>query len=188
MTNLLAWGDDDCIKIIDKRYKGPIVIDKSYEERTVKSICYEGFAKSYITSIDMHATSITTINIYAFRYTSYLTEVLFPQSLKEIHNYAFHGSMVQELNFGPNIKYIGDSALEGWNISNIAVDETNPYFFVEDNCLYTTNRWLIRASIKSTHLRDDIIGIAQACFNSAKFQILNFTESLETLSNFAFFF
>lgn len=83
---------------------------------------------------------IKSISSYAFKLSSGIKELTFPESLETISGHSLdYMYSIQNINMGKNVKSI-DSVFRPGNYSgNINIDSQNPYYVVENKILYKKN-------------------------------------------------
>lgn len=71
-----------------------------------------------------------------------LTDFIIPDSVKQIGNGCFANcSKMESIHIGKNLRDIGTGAFAGCeSLKTITVDKDNPYFTVEDGCLYSKDK------------------------------------------------
>lgn len=104
--NVIYSSDEKSILIgkINSTNKN-IVINKNVEK-----IEQGAFTRSTIESIDLSSTSITKIPYYAFSNCTSLRQVVLPDSLQEVGDYAFANSAVEQVVFPSGVEKIGSYA------------------------------------------------------------------------------
>ncbi len=108
----------------------------------VTTIGYGAFAATSLTGITL-SEGVTTIDNCAFYSSSFLevptlAEIKLPQSLESVGSYAFGSTyngvtfkdapLIEELELGPNVSYLGTNAFTGLRIARFSVDSDNVSF------------------------------------------------------------
>ena len=128
---------------------------------------------------------ITEIRARAFLGTS-LTKVVLPQSLERIGSYAFNGCRhMTDVYIGPNVRYIGMGAFSGehWYHCRFHVDERNPHFKVENNCIIGRENDELYACSNNPKIPDGVKIIAPfTFFFMTKCKRIFFPASVESIS------
>lgn len=136
----------------------------------------------------MFNTNITKLNYQAFYATWNLISIKFPESLIAIHARALLSIPARELSFGPNLQYIYSSGIECSSVDKIFVSPKNPYFFVENGCLYEipTNK-LVRVTTEATKIRSNVSSIQVVAFKGSLIDVVEFDENLLTIGTYTFY-
>ena len=83
---------------------------------------------------------IKSISSYAFKLSSGIKELTFPESLETISGHSLdYMYSIQNINMGKNVKSIDPLFRPGNYSGNINIDSQNPYYVVENKILYKKN-------------------------------------------------
>ena len=81
--------------------------------------------------------TVVAISANAFKNSTAIKGIEFPDTLTEIGAYAFYGSYIKSVVIGAEIEEIGSYAFSGCkSLTGIAVDEDNPYYSAASGVLY----------------------------------------------------
>lgn len=148
--------------------------------RTLKSVSFQG--------------EVTSIAYRAFSGCSELTEISIPDSVTELGNGAFSGcTSLKTVTIGRNLKTLGLGVFAGCDsLKEIKVDKDNPYFTVDDGCLYDKNKSMLYLMIpvreKDTYsMPSTVKNIAEYAFwGCTSVKNISLSNSLEEITAYAF--
>lgn len=118
---------------------GKVVVPDTIEGHPVTAIGWEAFdGQDQITEIVL-PDSIKSIDSYAFRGCTELTAINLPSGLAVLKPCFWNCTKLTSLRIPASVEKIRDDVF--WNcknLSNVIVDEGNPYFYSVDNCIIRT--------------------------------------------------
>lgn len=132
-------------------------------------------------SLDLSEAVITEIPDNQFNNHSWLYEVVLPEGLARIGNYAFYDTYIDDINFPSTLKTIGEYAFQKSNISDAILAHTQletigQYAF--SYCRY----------IKEVTLPESMNSIAHRAFEqNRQMRSLQLPRSIKSLGTYAFF-
>lgn len=154
-------------------------------------------------SLDGH--QVTAIGDNAFRCDSFNSDnshiISLPDGIVSIGDFAFYQANVSYINIPDSVESIGIGAFAGCPTCKFAIDGSQKYYAVIDNCLYSKNdKMLIAATFEYMYSKELVIpeGIIKigdyACYryckyigNAGMFGItLQIPKSLKEIGNYAF--
>lgn len=161
---------------------------------SVSQIGREAFAGSTTLKSVSFKGEITSVAYRAFAGCSELTEFSIPDSVTQLGNGAFSGcSSLKTVTIGKNLKTLGLGVFAGCDsLKEIRVDRDNPYFTVEDGCLYdkekTTLYLVIPVREKDTYsMPSTVEHIAEYAFwGCTGIKNISLSNSLEEITAYAF--
>lgn len=161
---------------------------------SVDQIGREAFAGSTALKTVSFKGEITSIAYRAFAGCSELTEFSIPDSVAELGNGAFSGcTSLKTVTIGKNLKTLGLGVFAGCDsLKEIRVDKDNPYFTVEDGCLYNKEKTVLYLMIpvreKDTYsMPSTVKHIAEYAFwGCTGIKNVSLSNSLEEITAYAF--
>lgn len=105
-------------------FANPSITDVEMPDRSLEQVGDGAFKGSLIKTIWM-GQNATMIGKEAFANCTYLKDINIPENIETIGEYAFSGCVLNEfrLEFGPNLRMIGDFAFEGGEASYLSFAE-----------------------------------------------------------------
>ena len=91
--------------------------------------------------------TVQSIGYWAFNGCSALEKVNFPEGCTFIGQYAFNGTKLDEIHLPASMETIVTPAFTP-SVNTITVSEENPYYYAEDNVLFTRNGVLVLYAAK----------------------------------------
>ena len=119
---------------------------------------------------------VTTIGERAFQYCKYMTQVVIPDSITTICDYAFSYSHIESFTFSENIKTVGDYAFESTRLTAVTIPYTITNFgsYVFESCF----------SLRSATIAEGFESTGHATFMYCKnLTELNLPNSVKTIGN-----
>lgn len=129
---------------------------------------------------------------YSFAFCSTVTNVILPESLTEIGDFAFAGCKLSEFTVGKNVVKFGDGVLkDNKQLSKIILDEGNTSFTLTDDMLidkaakrllavpYTKTVINVPAGVESV--------ASYLCYNNTGVTAVSTPESVKVIDDFAFY-
>ncbi len=109
-----------------------------------------------LTSITIPG-SVTSIGSYAFYDCTSLTSITIPEGVIEISLYVFqYCSSLTSITFPSSVTSIGDNVLAYcMSLTSIQVNENNPVYHSEENCLIETDSKILIAGCKNSRIPSD---------------------------------
>lgn len=151
---------------------------------------FSGYEK--LETVEM-PNSITSIGERAFSGCVELNDVVLSENLTEIKDMAFWNcKKIKNIFIPRKVSYIGDADCAFRNMINletIVVDENNPYFYSEDNCVIRkSDKLLFIATNKTRTVPNGVKTIKMYAFEDRKeIDTVIIPESVEVVSQFSFF-
>lgn len=161
----------------------------SHNLQTIGSAAFKGCTKltrvhcpATLSSIKSHAFnwcgSLTEINlpdqletlgVSAFSRCSSLTNITIPSGLTELEGYLFSNcSALTEITIPRGIEKIGITPFQGTNLSAIAVEEGNPVYKSDQNCIIRKADNVLIAGCKTSVIPDYVETIGENAFKSCQ--------------------
>lgn len=161
---------------------------------SVDQIGREAFAGSTSLKTISFKGEITSVAYRAFAGCSELTEFTIPDSVTELGNGAFSGcTSLKTVTIGKNLKTLGLGVFAGCDsLKEIKVDKDNPYFTVDDGCLYDKDKTVLYLMIpvreKDTYsMPSTVKRVAEYAFwGCAGIKNISLSNSLEEITAYAF--
>lgn len=135
-----------------------VVIPATYEDLPVVSIGRSAFENNKALTSIVIPNSVRSIGFYAFYGCSSLTEIDIPSSVSSIENGAFGACTgLTKLELSANVTNIdlGDAFVGCSSLTSITVEEGNPIFHSEGNCLLRTARKTLVLGCKNSIIPSD---------------------------------
>lgn len=108
---------------------------------------------------------LETLGRSAFSYCSSLTNITIPSGLTELEGFLFsHCSALTEITIPRDIEKIGITPFEGTNLSAIAVEEGNPVYKSDQNCIIHKADNVLIAGCKTSVIPDYVETIGEGAF------------------------
>ena len=179
----------------------------SHNLQTIGSAAFKGCTKltrvhcpTTLSSIKSHAFnwcgSLTEINlpdqletlgVSAFSRCSSLTNITIPSGLTELEGYLFSRcSALTEITIPRGIEKIGITPFEGTNLSAIAVEEGNPVYKSDGNCILRKSDNQLVAGCKTSVIPAYVKRIGPYAFQGCSFTSIVIPEGVEKIGSNAF--
>ena len=179
----------------------------SHNLQTIGSAAFKGCTKltrvhcpTTLSSIKSHAFnwcgSLTEINlpdqletlgVSAFSRCSSLTNITIPSGLTELEGYLFSRcSALTEITIPRGIEKIGITPFEGTNLSAIAVEEGNPVYKSDQNCVIRKADNVLIAGCKTSVIPAYVKRIGPYAFQGCSFTSIVIPEGVEKIGSNAF--
>lgn len=176
-------------------FAGCDTLTKVVISKTVKSIGYDAFADcAALTEIQL-SEGLETIGEFAFNGCGQLTNIIIPKSVTSIGGGAFANcNSLTSITIPEKVAYIGKNPFSAGDIgkshlTEVAVDENNPYFSSEDGVLYDKEKTtLIACPAGKTELviPDGVTRIGSYAFLGSGITNLILPESVTSIEEFVF--
>ncbi len=130
------------------------------------------------------------IPAYLFRNNTNITSCITPNTLEEIGQSAFQGcSSLLNISLAKGVKSIDITAFEGCSsLNQINVDDENPYFSDEGNCLIDVADKSIILGIKSSQIpsNENVLSIKSKAFKNVDINSLIIPKNIASIGSDAF--
>ena len=145
-----------------------------------------------ITSIVM-PDSVTSIGCSAFKNCSSLASIIIPAGVTSIGNHAFYKcSSLTSIAIPKRVTSIGDSVFEGCSkLESIAVEQGNPIYHSEGNCIIETKSKTLIAGCKNSIIPADgsVTSIGDGAFYyCSSLKSITIPDSITSIGHYAFFY
>lgn len=150
--------------VLIKRYVGAdtdVVIPEEIDGEKVYAIGDCAFRGTNVKSV--FGNSITTICEEAFKYALFLEHVDFP-NLKEIKEYAFEKSGIEEINIPKSMEIIFKNAFTNSNLKSVTVDKDCENFTTENGVLIMNDMAVFCPKGITEFSSDNVIACGDYCF------------------------
>ena len=205
LTDIGAWAfartqiqhltlPESIITVGERAFAGSQLTSLTLPEKTVQYGKY-CFGNTQLQTVVI-PNGITVIPEGMFMNNSYLTNVFFPSTLTKIEREAFaYCIKLQDIHIPNSVIDIG---LEGVAIPNpfrgtqsvlsISVEEGNPVYYSEGNCIIKRDTKTIVSGCKKSLIPNDIVEIGDHAFERSMEGTLRLPASVTTLDRSAFYY
>ena len=205
LTDVGAWAfaktqiqhvtlPESIITVGERAFAGSQLTSLTLPEKTVQYGKY-CFGNTQLQTVVI-PNGITVIPEGMFMNNSYLTNVFFPSTLTKIEREAFaYCIKLQDIHIPNSVIDIG---LEGVAIPNpfrgtqsvlsISVEEGNPVYYSEGNCIIKRDTKTIVSGCKKSLIPNDIVEIGDHAFERSMEGTLRLPASVTTLDRSAFYY
>ena len=155
-------------KILKRAFENQDNLDKITIGKNVRVI--ESFAFSLCNTLNdivfQDASKLDTIDEFAFFSSTYLENIVLPQSLKTINCGAFSFTGIKSINIPKNVSSIDGHFLfrACYALTSITVDSENTKYKADSNCLIETNKNLVVAGCNGSQIPTYITEIGAGAF------------------------
>ena len=193
MTEYILQVDSTGTKIeeLDKLFNGKITLPKVYKMKTITAIgesaCYNGS----LTELDISNTNIEIIYEDAFFNCTFLTKIIFPETIKSLYFNAFFNVGIESLDLPFSlIDFDGSAFNQCPFLTNIQIKQNSQFESIE-NVIFSKEKKIIVVPRNFTSYSqipnfDQITGIGQCAFTCTNITSIVAPESLEILDKYAF--
>lgn len=116
-----------------------------------------------------------------------ITTLNIPNTITTIENSAFFASRIDRIRIPESVKSIGNGIFSYcWNLCEIDVDEKNPHFKSEGNCLMTKNGKLLIAGCVLSKIPNTVEVIDELAFEGVNLPQIKIPSSVKQISEYAF--
>lgn len=130
---------------------------------------------------------LETLGRSAFSRCSSLTNITIPSGLTELEGYLFSRcSALTEITIPRGIEKIGITPFEGTNLSAIAVEEGNPVYKSDQNCILRKSDNQLVAGCKTSVIPAYVKRIGPYAFQGCSFTSIVIPEGVEKIGSYAF--
>ncbi len=142
----------------------------------------------YVVSVSI-PNSVTSIGDSAFSGCSGLTSITIPNSVTSIGDYAFKWcSGLTEITIPSSVTSIGRFAFNNNDLASIEVDELNPFYYSEGNCLITKNTNELVFGCKNSVIPSSVTSIGNCAFSGCKgLSKITIPDGVTSIGTFAFY-
>ena len=144
------------------------------DDDTYEVIGYEREFENVIIPSTYEGKAVTSIGASAFKDNYSITSVTIPNSVTSIGNWAFdYCTELVEVKIGTGVSSISSTAFECcYKLSNLTIDENNPYFKVVDGNVYSKDgTTFVKYNISNREpyftIPDTVTTILEGAFNEA---------------------
>lgn len=184
--NITEGGD---VSIINKTYRGAVVIPEYINGVKCKNVNSYGFQKSNIESIDLSQTAIISNGFASFSGCQYLKTVIFSNKYTYIGQAGFHSCpLLNDVHIPASVTTIfSDAFYNCSSLTNITIDTSNSRFLMFEGNLITKNNDLVKLMNFTTVVDLPYIErIGSNAFSFAKVDKVIFHENLTFIADYAF--
>ena len=151
-----------------------------YDEGTTAAITgYNGTDTEIVIPAMMAGKPVTRIGSNTFKDNTEITSVTIPDSVLRIESGAFQNSMVNTIDLGDGLTYIGQNAFNGSKLVNVTIPNSVTQI---DNYSFAMNRNLSSLTINGNNL----LTLGDGAFSTTGLSTIRIPTSLSTIEDWTF--
>lgn len=168
-------------------FKGCAKLTRVHCPTTLSTIKSNAFYRcGSLTEINL-PDQLKTLELSSFYYCSSLTNITIPSGLTELQNCIFSNcSALTEITIPRGIEKIGRAPFEGTNLSAIAVEEGNPVYKSDGNCILRKSDNQLVTGCKTSVIPAYVKRIGPYAFQGCSFTSIVIPEGVEKIGSNAF--
>ena len=147
--------------------------------------------QAYINLDLTDVTGLTNVPNYCFSDCTNLVGITLPETMTTLFESPFFNTGISTFIIPKNVETIVDNPFTGCSqLESISVQEGNTHFFVDNKCLYDTDKKLYsypaKGGISKVVLRNDTVVIRSKAFYGAKYLVVELNDGLTEIESSAF--
>lgn len=138
---------------------------------------------------EIDGSPVTTIDNNAFAMCN-IREVTIPDTVTTIGFAAFSNTCLKSITIPASVTSIGPSVFYGSGLTSITVDENNPVYHSDGNCVIETKTKTLVAGCSVSVIPSDgsVTTIGKEAFNQCMFTEISIPDCIESIEEYAFIF